>query len=164
MATTAEPTYIWELGIDSELLPAIANASYMPGAFVLTATNSLQRPFVSFQQTISFRIFDLSKGNVTKLESFTINPQISVSSGNINPLEHLQPGVKALGSQSSVFFGDSFPCWGTDPVAITAQPASPEQRLKFLLNFYVQATVTVNQIATLRLFAHDPEMIVGPHM
>lgn len=163
MATTAEPThYIWELGIDSELLPAITNASYMPGAFV--QGNALQRPSVSPQDTISFRIFDLSKGNVTKLESFTINPQISVSAVNINPLEQLQPRVVALGNQSSVFFGDSFPCWGSDPVKVTAQLGSPEQRMKFLLNFYVQATVTVNQIAILRLFAHDPEMIVGPHM
>jgi hypothetical protein len=163
MATPPPPTYTWELGIDWDLLPAFANSSFMPGGFLLTATSTPQRPVVSANQTIAFRIFDLSKGKVTKIESFTINPQIAVAPGNINPLQDLQPSLVKRDGAESFYFKDSYPCWETDPVSVTASPNAGE-KLKFLLNLFVQATGNLNQTPTLRTFAHDPEMVVGPNM
>ena len=163
MATIPSSTYIWELGIDWDLLPAFANSSFMPGGFLLKATSTPQRPVVSANQTIVFLIFDLSKGKVSNIESFTINPQIAVAPGNINPFQHLQPSLSKLGEQESAYFKDRYPCWGTDPVSVTASPNVGE-KLQFLLNFFVQATGNLDQTSTLRTFAHDPEMVVGSNM
>jgi hypothetical protein len=185
MATQPDSTYYWDLGIDWDLVPTIANSTFMPGGFVLRgATDSLgtlQRPVVLPGQKIIFRIFDLKAGVVMKIESFTINPQIAVldttnpgspPNTNINPLDSLQPGLPADSArEESIFFrdslvgdslvgdslvGDGLPCWRSAPVAIKEAASG-----KFLLNFFVQATRELPDSFILRTFVHDPEMVVG---
>ena len=154
--------YVWELGIDWELVPVFANSSYMPGAFykIQPEQGPPQRPVVKNGDTISFRVLDLCKGQVRKIDSFTINPQLATGLTTQNPLGSLQPPFPPEPStQSSHYFtGGPFPCWLSEPVPVTAVPPSGAQ-LRFVLNFFVQATGEPDGI--LRTFCHDPEMIVG---
>jgi hypothetical protein len=165
--------YIWELGIDWDLIPSPANTSYMPGGFLQKDNQTVKRPHVKpGDQTITFRIFDLKIATprvIEKIESFTINPQVAIitdintANANINPFDILQPEFQGpfLGVHS-YFFGGSLPCWQSETVTVTADPPSGSHQ-KYLLNFFVQLTGNLPVPFILRTFAHDPEMIVGEH-
>ncbi len=154
--------YVWELGIDWDLVPTFANSSYMPGDFyeIQPEPGPPQRPVVKNGDTISFKVLDLSKGSVDGIESFTINPQLATGPTTQNPLGNLQPSLPPQPStQSSQYFtGGPFPSWLSEPVPVTAA-APPGAQLRFVLNFFIQATGEPGGI--LRTFCHDPEMIVG---
>jgi hypothetical protein len=153
--------HTWELGIDLNAVENTVNGrSYMPAGFIPPG-GLIKRPNVDSHDTITFLIFDVTTGNpqvVTGIESFTIHPRAAVlgQETHIDPLSRLDPVVTSLGSQSSAYFGGSFPCW-TSEVSVTEAAASK----KFLLTFLVHA---LGPSSGPRTFVHDPEMVVGPNM
>jgi hypothetical protein len=163
-------TYIWELGIDMDALAGPANASYLPGGFILPGSSCpIQRPVVLKDDQIIFRIFDLTKERqqAITMQSFTVNPRPAVQGqSNVAPL-NLQPTIPNPNlnpnpnpSQESTYFGTSnhaFPFWESLPVTVLSDAANK----KFLLNFFVQVLGATDGPRT---FVHDPEMVVGPNM
>ncbi len=154
--------YIWEFGIDWNAVTGPANASYLDGAFIQAHSRVIERPCVVSGDTIIFKIFNVTMDlqQEISIESFTINTRAAVEGQeNVDPLNTLQPIIPNSGPnpsvQPSVFFGDSLPCWQSDPVTVTPQA----ENKKFLLNFFVQALGTEDG---LRMFFQDPEMVVGP--
>lgn len=163
---TTGQNYFWELGIEWNAATGAANASYLPAGFVQPHSPSgpvIKRPHVYFNDTITFRIFDLTKSQVASIESFTINPQAAVAlQTSIDPLNTLQPVRTSTPPRTmipSTYFGDSFPCWEYQVTVTEAEPSET----RFLLNFFVQAQGTTDPVGP-RTFVHDPEMVVGPNM
>jgi predicted RNA-binding protein with TRAM domain len=170
---TTSRNYIWELGIDWDLIPNPGvNASYLPAAFVQPASDGgvpvIKRPNVKFGDTITFLIFDVTETSaVTEIHSFTINAQPAILMSNSNdPLSPLQPAVMpapitpptAPARQQSTFFEGSFPCW-TAKVDVTESVAPGTPDKKYLVNFFVQAAGPAGSMS--RTFVIDPEMVVG---
>ena len=155
----------WELGIDWTAVIDPANASYMPGGFILLdAPESpvIKRPRVSSGDTITFRIFDVTRGirTVSGIQSLIIEQADAVQGQqpeNIHPLTFPQPEFTSRGEQTSVYFEGPFPCWTRE--AVVSEVAAGK---RFLLTFNVQALGP--DPANPRPFTHDPEMVVGPNM
>lgn len=149
--------YIWELGIDWNAVET-ADVSYLRGG--LTTVDGVPLPGtnkVYSGDQITFRVFDVSSSvKVDEIGSFVILTKAAVN-GQImcNSLSSLQPAITLddpILSQST--FGSACCSWTCSPVTVTADLG------RFLLTVQVQAIGTDQRV---RLFRHDPEMVVGPN-
>jgi hypothetical protein len=171
MAVNPNPTtYHWELGIDWEA--SINGMRYMPGGFVRPAGTILptdpavvKRAQVKSGDQIVFWFFDLTEGGpqVQEIETFTINSLSAVSGQpSIAPLKSLQIAAPRFTEDlhHGKFFETLCPVFRAGPIEVTNSGADETAR-RFLLTFVVQATG--GSLGETRVFAHDPEMIVGPN-
>lgn len=150
--------YIWELGIDWNAIET-AGVSYLRSGLVKDGSGALTAAALSKDDTITFRIFDVSSSvqarQVAGIESLTILTKAAVKDQPpIDPLSALQPtlGPADTAPGQITAFGNAFASWSAQPVAVTALAG------RFLLTVQVQARGIDNQV---RLFSHDPEMVVG---
>lgn len=155
--------YIWQLGIDWSAIQT-GGVSYLRGGLLtgdskpLTGTEQVRK-----DKTILFRIFDVSSSvqnrQVASIGSFGIDSQAAVYGQLDQPsLDKPQPAVgppneSSLVLQSSLF-GPAYCSWDSELVTVAATSG------RFLLTVYLQAT---GPGGVVRLFNHDPEMVVGPN-
>jgi hypothetical protein len=162
--------YVWELGIDWNAIEP-EGVSYLRGGL---ATGNQPLPGtqpVKNGDTVTFRIFDMTSSAplpsgqwVTGIESFGIISQAAVKtqSADIIPLNDLHPTFSMDASPLPAC--TCFPIetvdasWTSTAVMVTV-PVMPVS-LRFLLTLQVRAIGHDNQV---RLFRHDPEMVVGPN-
>lgn len=155
--------YIWELGIDWNAIQT-GGVGYLRGGLTtaggeaLPGTNQV-RP----GDQITFRIFDVSSSvpagrRVAAVASFGIDSQVAVEGQPQLPEGPLSKAQPTIGSPNesapqSSLFGDAYCSWDSEPVEVNSALG------RFLLVVYLQATGTDGVV---RLFNHDPEMVVGP--
>jgi hypothetical protein len=119
--------------------------------------------------TITFRIVDVSSSvdqrQVQEILAFRILTKAAVKAGKDQPFEaplsSLQPAIEQTDERTpqSSLFGDAYCSWTAQKVTVEALPERvPVGR--FLLTVQVQARGTDGVV---RLFSHDPEMVVGPN-
>lgn len=158
--------YIWELGIDWNAIQT-GGVGYLRGGLTtasgegLPGTNQVQSG-----DQITFRIFDVTSSAppvppgkwVSGIASFGIDSQVAVE-GQLQlpegPLSKTQPTIGSPNESApqSSLFGNAYCSWDSEPVVVNSAPG------RFLLVVYLQATGTDGVV---RLFNHDPEMVVGP--
>jgi len=152
--------YIWQLGIDWNAIQT-GGVGYLRGALTTAANERLSgTEMVNKDDTITFRIFDVSSSvqnrQVDAIESFGIDSQVAVKGLHINhPLSNLQPTIGPLHEPAVQIslFGNAYCSWDSETVTVAAASG------RFLLTVYLQARGTDGVV---RLFNHDPEMVVGP--
>ena len=159
--------YIWQLGIDWNAIQT-GGVGYLRGGLGTEVTADGATTFVPSSSTnpvqhndqITFRIFDVSSSvpagrRVAAIASFGIDSQTAVE-GQLpeSPLNKTHPMiVSSTASGQSSLFENSYFSWDLEPVTVIATPGR-----RFLLTVYLQAIGPGN---VLRLFNHDPEMVVG---
>ena len=161
--------YIWQVGIDWNAIQT-GGVGYLRGA--LTTAEHLPLPGtnpVHLNDTIIFRIFDVTTPvptvptvppgrRVATIGSFGIDSQVAVNglpderSLDKNQLAVGPPNESTEVLQSSLF-GPAYCSWDSELVTVAATSG------RFLLTVYLQAT---GPGGVVRLFNHDPEMVVGP--
>jgi hypothetical protein len=161
--------YVWQLGIDWNAIQT-GGVSYLRGGLTEDGVPVPGTATVSSGDTIIFRIFDVSSsgppmptpvpplppGWVTTIGSFVILTKAAVNGQVIcNSLSNLQPaiGPPDVSPEQQSLFGPAYCSWTYAPVTVTATAPA-----RFLLTTQVQAIGTDNAV---RLFSHDPEMVVG---
>jgi hypothetical protein len=158
--------YIWQLGIDWNAIQT-GGVGYLRGG--LTRADGVALPGtepVHPGDQITFRIFDVSSSVppvpppgrcVAGIGSFGIDSQGAVmDQPSENPLSKTRPTLaSSTASEQSSLFGNAHCSWDMEPVTVTATSGR-----RFLLTVYLQATGLDNVV---RLFSHDPEMIIGEH-
>lgn len=159
--------YVWELGIDWNAIETVG-VSYLRGGLTEDGVPLPGTAPVEYNDEITFRIFDVSSSaQVTDIGSFVILTKAAVSGQVIcNSLSSLQPAIiPDAPTVSTSMFGSARRSWTYSSVAVkNAQyhldhPDDPGP-WRFLLTTQVQAIGPNGQV---RLFSHDPEMIVGEH-
>jgi hypothetical protein len=161
--------YIWQLGIDWNAIQT-GGVSYLRGGLVNQATGAAL-PGTSPLQTgdqIIFRIYDVTSSTlpapppvrcVSTIGFFGIDSQAAVKDQQLdNPLGNTHPTIasSSMAPGQSSLFGNAHCSWDLQPVTVMV-PAAPA---RFLLTVYLQA---VGLDGVIRLFNHDPEMVVGPN-
>jgi hypothetical protein len=159
--------YVWQLGIDWNAVET-AGVSYLRGGLTteeyqpLPGTNRVQH-----NDEIIFQIFDVNSSvenpgrQVTAIGSFVILTTAAVTGQvNCNSLSSLQPTITPDESTpQNRLFGNAYCSWTSHNVKVAALPEGvPVGR--FLLTIQVQA---VGPNGGVRIFRHDPEMVVGPN-
>ena len=157
--------YIWQLGIDWNAIQT-GGVGYLRGA--LTTAEHLPLPGtnrVQSNDTIIFRIFDVTTPpttppgrQVAEIKSFGIDSQAAVNGQPDEPsLDKTQPAIGSPNESTVVLqsslFGPAYCSWDLEPVTVAATSG------RFLLTVYLQAS---GPGGVVRLFNHDPEMVVGP--
>ncbi|HTG35481.1 MAG TPA: hypothetical protein VLB76_21380 [Thermoanaerobaculia bacterium] len=168
--------YIWQLGIDWNAIETEgmdwnmtepAEVSYLRGGLVGEDDKALPGTSpVQSGDTIIFRIFDVSSSGVVRqvasIDSFFIRTQAAVKDqGFANPLSDQRPAIASLDESTpqSSLLGPAYCSWASQEVTVEALPEGvPVGR--FLLTVQVKARGTDGVV---RLFSHDPEMVVGPN-
>lgn len=153
--------YVWQLGIDWNAIQT-GGVSYLRGSLLKDNSPSPGTNPVHFHDTITFKIFDVSSSvedpgrQVTAIGSFVILTTAAVTGQvSCNSLSSLQPAIGPPDvSQQNPLFGNAYCSWTLDPVQVSDQPG------RFLLTIQVQA---VGPDGGVRIFRHDPEMVVGPN-
>jgi hypothetical protein len=158
--------YIWQLGIDWNAIQT-GGVGYLRGG--LTTEEHIPLPGthrVQLDDTIIFRIFDVTTPpttppgkQVTAIESFGIDSQAAVNGQPDEPsLDNLQPAVGQPDESTEVLqtslFGPAYCSWDSGLVKVKTTLG------RFLLTVYLQAK---GPDGVVRLFNHDPEMVVGPN-
>lgn len=153
--------YFWDLGIDWNAITTDGSSYMRQGFFKQEGT--MTEPVVNTGDTITFRIFDVSaeatSAEVAGIESFVILSRAAVSQPSDNLLSSLQPTIPMdpdpATVQSTAFGSPVLRSWTAQPVSVndTLEPQ------RFLLTFQAQAHGLAS--GSSRLFAHDPEMVVG---
>ena len=159
--------YIWQLGIDWNAIQT-GGVGYLRGA--LTTAEHLPLPGTNQMHpndTIIFRIFDVTTPvptvppgrHVAEIGSFGIDSQAAVNGQPDEPsLDKTQPAIGSPNESTVVLqtslFGPAYCSWDSEPVTVAAASG------RFLLTVYLQARGTDGVV---RLFNHDPEMVVGPN-
>ncbi|HYU34140.1 MAG TPA: hypothetical protein VEW48_18450 [Thermoanaerobaculia bacterium] len=153
--------YIWELGIDWNAIEP-EGSSYLRQGLVKQDPLALASPIMKEDDTIKFRIFDvtpiapLAGPQVTQIECFDIQSTAADNQqSNQKGLSSLQPATAYSGAQMSTAFEGYFPSWTSDEVLVTDDPG------RYLLTFKVRVDGPAG--STPRCFCHDPEMVVGPN-
>jgi hypothetical protein len=160
--------YVWQLGIDWNAIQT-GGVGYLRGGLLKKVNGGPDVPMagtnpVQTGDQITFRIFDVTSStppvpppvrHVSTIGFFGIDSLAAVKDQQLDqPLDNPHPTIAsssmALG-QSSIF-GNAHCSWDLQPVTVTASPA------RFLLTVYLQA---VGLDGNIRLFNHDPEMVVG---
>jgi hypothetical protein len=155
--------YVWELGIDWNAIQT-GGVGYLRGGLTEAGVPSPGTTPVKSGDQITFRIFDVSSSvpagrRVAAVASFGIDSQAAVE-GQLQlpdgPLSKTQPTIGSPNESApqSSLFGDSYCSWDSEPVVVNNAPG------RFLLVVYLQAT---GMDGVVRLFNHDPEMVVGPN-
>ena len=163
--------YIWQLGIDWNAIQT-GGVGYLRGGLGRDVngevTTFVPLPGTNLVQTgdrITFRIFDVTSSTppapsskwVTAIGSFGIDSQAAVTGQQSdNPwLSNTQPTIASSNeSAQSSLFGPAYCSWDLEMVTVAATSG------RFLLTVYLQAT---GPGGVVRLFNHDPEMVVGPN-
>lgn len=165
--------YIWQLGIDWNAIQT-GGVGYLRGGLGRDVTDGEVITFVPLPGTntvqtgdqITFRIFDVTSSPppapaskwVTAIGSFGIDSQAAVTGQQSdNPWSSsTQPTIGPLHEPAAEgsLFGNAHCSWDSDPVEVAATSG------RFLLTVYLQATGPGGAV---RLFNHDPEMVVGPN-
>lgn len=153
--------YVWQLGIDWNAVET-AGVSYLRGGLFQGNSPSPGTNPVHFLDTITFTIFDVNSSvenpgrQVTAIGSFVILTTAAVTGQvNCNSLSSLQPAIGPPDvSQQSPLFGTAHCSWTSDSVQVSNEPG------RFLLTLQVQA---IGPNGGVRIFRHDPEMVVGPN-
>jgi hypothetical protein len=153
--------YGWELGIDWNAIETVG-VSYLRGGLVKKVNGEPDVPLpgtapVEQNDTIIFRIFDVSSSmKVAEIGSFVILTKPAIKGQVIcNSLSSLQPAITLdAPTASQSIFGNACCSWTCSPVTVTATAPA-----RFLLTVQIQA---VGPGGVVRLFSHDPEMVVGP--
>lgn len=171
-------SYIWQLGIDWNAIQTggmdwnvtePAEVSYLRGGLVGQDDKALPGTSpVQSGDTIIFRIFDVSSSGVGRqvagIDSFFIRTQAAIEDQEFaNPLSNQRPAIAAPDEPTpqSSLFGPPRCSWTSQEVIVEALPEGvPVGR--FLLTIQVQARGT-GPGDVVRLFSHDPEMVVGPN-
>jgi hypothetical protein len=115
---------------------------------------------VEHNDRITFRIFDVSSSvqnrQVTSIGAFGIDYQVAVKNQpSERPLDNVQPPIASSNeSAHSSLFGPAYCSWDLETVRVAVTSG------RFLLTVYLQAT---GPGGVVRLFNHDPEMVVGPN-
>lgn len=160
--------YVWELGIDWNAIET-AGVSYLRGGLVAGGVPLPGTAPVLIGNTIVFKIFDVTSTGgpqVAGIGSFVILTQAAVKEQLWGKgLSSLQPTIDIdkdeITAQSAVFSNGSRSWTSLDAVTVTnpggTHPAG--SFLRFLLTIQVQA---IGLDGAVRLFSHDPEMVVGP--
>jgi hypothetical protein len=165
--------YVWELGIDWNAVET-AGVSYLRGGLVKKIGGELDVPLpgtapVRSGDTITFRIFDVGSSAppetqgkwVDTIDSFGVLTKAAVKlqlAGN--PLSNLQPPIT---KDTTVPKSQCFPPENKENVyaSWTAQAVNVSVASgRFLLTVQLQATGSDGSV---RIFRHDPEMVVGPN-
>jgi hypothetical protein len=158
--------YIWQLGIDWNAIQT-GGVGYLRGA--LTTEEHLPLPGtnrVQLNDRITFRIFDVTTPmptvppgrQVAAIGSFGIDSQAAVNGQPDEPsLDKPQHAVgppnESIEVLQSSLLGPAYCSWDLEPVTVAAASG------RFLLTVYLQA---IGSDGVVRLFNHDPEMVVGP--
>ena len=171
--------YIWQLGIDWNAIETAgmdwnvmepAEVSYLRGGLVGQSDQGDQAlPGTSPVQsgdTVIFRIFDVSSSGagpqVAGIDSLFIRTQAAVKTQEFaNPLSNPRPAILQADESTpqSSLFGPAYRSWTSEKVTVAALPEGiPVGR--FLLTVQVRAHRADGPV---RLFSHDPEMVVGPN-
>ena len=159
--------YIWQLGIDWNAIQT-GGVGYLRGglgtevteAGVITFVPSPGTTPVSQGDTITFRIFDVTSSvqnrQVASIGAFGIDYQVAVKNlPSEKPLDNIQPTIASSNeSAQSSLFGPAYCSWDLETVTVAVASG------RFLLTVYLQAT---GPGGVVRLFNHDPEMVVGPN-
>jgi hypothetical protein len=157
--------FIWEMGIDWEAMQAVGGLSYLRTGLV--SQGEIRMPSMNGNDTITFQIFDVTDGATTpqvkEIKSFVINtaPAIPSSETAGVPLSTLQPVFLTqpdLNPASSKAFLNVRRSWTSQATPVPVTVNIPKGR--FLLTFQLEA---LGMDGTTRVFAHDPEMIIGEH-
>ncbi|HEY0553614.1 MAG TPA: hypothetical protein VGG20_05070 [Thermoanaerobaculia bacterium] len=155
--------YIWQLGIDWNAIQT-GGVGYLRGGLLKQVNGGPDVPMagtnpVQTGDRITFRIFDVSSSvqnrQVATIGSFGIDSQVAVTGQQLDhPLSNPQPtiGLPNQSAQSSLF-GPAYCSWDSELVTVVTSG-------RFLLTVYLQAT---GLDGVVRLFNHDPEMVVGPN-
>ena len=151
--------YIWQLGIDWSAIQT-GGVGYLRGGLATTAGEPLPGTSpVQLNDKITFRIFDVSSSvqnrQVSAIGSFGVDYQVAVKNRTPEkPLDNIQPAIASSSeSAQSSLFGAAYCAWDLEMVTVVAASG------RFLLTVYLQAT---GPGGVVRLFNHDPEMVVGP--
>ena len=159
--------YVWELGIDWNAIETVG-VSYLRGGLVKKVSGGPDVPSpgtapVAPNDQITFRIFDLSSSvKVDKIGSFVILTKAAVNGQETcNSLSSLQPAITPdAPTAPPSLFGSARRSWTSSLVTVMDPgPAPGPGSGRFLLTIQVQAIGLDGQV---RLFTHDPEMVVGP--
>jgi hypothetical protein len=162
--------YVWELGIDWDAVET-AGVSYLRGGLVGSGGPLPGTAPVLINDTIVFKIFDVTSSGgpkVAGIGSFVILTQRAVEEQKWGKgLSSLQPAVTITSDPPtpvSMVFPNFSSSWIYDAVTVAipveqGQPPSAGSFLRFLLTTQVQA---IGLDGAVRLFSHDPEMVVGP--
>ncbi|HSK80208.1 MAG TPA: hypothetical protein VLQ45_27385 [Thermoanaerobaculia bacterium] len=161
--------YVWQLGIDWNAIQT-GGVSYLRGGLVkkVNGQPDVHLPGTAPVQAgdqITFRIFDVTSSTppapsskwVTAIGSFGIDSQAAVKGPQIgHPLSNPQPTIGLLHEPAAEvsLFGNAYCSWDSEPVTVAVTSG------RFLLTVYLQAT---GSDGVVRLFNHDPEMVVGPN-
>jgi hypothetical protein len=158
--------YVWELGVDWNAVETMG-VSYLREGLTTVGGGPLPGTApVRSGDKITFRIFDVTssvqEGQVTKINSLHILTKAAVKDQSIgNGLSDLEPAVTLDDPtpESALFeFPSPFGSWTSLEVTVKPLPETlPWGR--FLLTVQVQAVGP----GGVRLFSHDPEMVVGPN-
>ncbi len=162
--------YIWQLGIDWNAIQT-GGVSYLREGLVNQATGAALPGTAPVQigNTVVFQILDVSSSGgpkVAKIASFVILTQAAVKDQPYSKgLSSLQPTITLSSTTAqSTLFSRVFGSWTSEEVMVTVKkPEDAEEpvidtSLRFLLTVQVQAIGTDGAV---RLFGHDPEMVVG---
>jgi hypothetical protein len=155
--------YVWELGIDWNAIET-EGVSYLRGGLVkVSGETDVAVPGtdpVEPNDEITFRIFDVSSSvaarQVTSIDAFVIATKAAVKNQLADdPLSSREPAIPQCDpNPSPSLFGSAYCSWTFSPVTV-------EDTLgRFLLTVNVEATGP----GGLRIFRHDPEMVVGANM
>ena len=153
--------YIWQLGIDWNAIQT-GGVGYLRGGLATASGEPLPGTAqVKQDDQITFRIFDVSSSvqnrQVASIGSFGIDYQVAVKDQpSEQPLDNIRPTIAssdASAPQSSLF-GSAYCSWDLETVRVAVTSG------RFLLTVYLQAT---GPGGVVRLFNHDPEMVVGPN-
>ncbi len=163
-------TYVWELGIDWNAVET-AGVSYLRGGLVANGVPLPGTAPVQIGETIVFRISDVTSSEgpqVAGIGSFVILTQAAVKEQLVGKgLSSLQPAITldSTTAQSAVF-QNVHRSWTSQEVMVTMKKVGDQVEpqtataLRFLLTTQIQA---IGLDGFVRLFSHDPEMIVGPN-
>jgi hypothetical protein len=154
--------YVWQLGIDWNAVET-AGVSYLRGGLLKDNSPSPGTNPVHFNDTITFKIFDVNSSvensgrQVTAIGSFVILTTAAVTGQvSCNSLSSLQPAIGPLHEPAAEgsLFGNAHCSWDSELVTVTTTPG------RFLLTLQVQVLGPDGRV---RIFRHDPEMVVGPN-
>jgi hypothetical protein len=162
--------YIWQLGIDWNAIQT-GGVSYLRGGLVSQANDEGLPGTAPVQigNTLKFQILDVSSSGgpkVATIGSFVILTQAAVKDQPYGKgLSSLQPTI-ALDSTTaqSTLFSNVLGSWTSEEVTVTVKKQGDTEEptlsapLRFLLTTQIQAIGTDGVV---RLFSHDPEMVVG---
>ncbi len=163
--------YVWELGIDWNAIET-AGVSYLRGGLVGTGGPLPGTAPVQIGETIVFRICDVTSSEgpqVAGIGSFVILTQAAVKEQLVGKgLSSLQPVITLDSTTApSAVFQNASRSWTSEEVTVTmkrvgeqVEPTPAAAVLRFLLTTQIQA---IGLDGFVRLFSHDPEMVVGPN-